>query len=188
MISETYNPRLLIIYGIVILSVIRISFLLINKKHSKVLNLKREFLFDLFIIYILCVISITLLPITIYYVDAPFKIVPNVNFIPFNGVAELDKITLENILGNLFLLTPFVIFLKLLYSNKFNNFKKSILPVLMFSIFIEAAQYFEMLFQLNASRVTDITDVILNSLSGFIGYYIYCKFFENVNKNIEFPN
>lgn len=184
--SNIYEPRLLITYGTLVLIIIRVIIILLNKKNNKPFNLKTEVLFDSFVIYILLVLSITLLPITIYEGQAPYEITPAWDLIPFNGLNLkdiFDIITLENIFGNMFLMTPLVIFLRVIYKNRFNNFKKCILIVFIFSLSIECCQYLEMYFQISHSRISDITDIILNCLGGFIGYFISNIFLKNKCSN-----
>ena len=180
-IGITYQPRFLIIFGSLFLLLIQIITILINKKRNKSLNIKKRVIASLFIIYIYCAIGVTLLPITIYYADQSFRIIPVVNLVPFQGFT-IEKfstfIGLENIFGNLLLLTPLVVFSKLLFEHRLNNLKRCILLVFVCSLSIEVVQYLEGYFQLASGRITDITDIILNTSGGFIGCFIYNTLFK----------
>ncbi|GKU27328.1 VanZ family protein [Clostridium folliculivorans] len=172
--AEVYTPKLLVIYGTMILLVTMLISILIKKKRNKVIVWKREAIFGGFVVYILLVLSITLLPITVYRTVNPYKITPNINVIPLIGI-DTDRfglIGIINIVGNIFLLTPLSIFIKMLYSDKF-SFKKCMIIVILFSIGIEFMQYLEMVWQLQSSRVTDINDILFNTIGGVIGYFAY---------------
>lgn len=185
MIAEVYTPRLLILYGIIILFAVRLINFLIIKKNNKYFNFKKEFTLDIFIFYLICLLSITLLPITIYYTNQPFKIIPTFNLIPIKGLFNLTSINLfmMNTLGNLILFVPFVIFINILNQKKISLLKNLII-VLMFSLSIELFQYLEMYFQV-AIRMVDINDIILNVLGGGIGYYIYISLFKKISLSIK---
>ncbi|HII4473067.1 VanZ family protein [Clostridium perfringens] len=185
MMAAVYTPRLLILYGTILLLfsiVIRISFYKLKRKK---INIKKELLVNLFVFYLICLISITLLPITIYYIKAPYIITPNINFVPFYGILDYtsSKILLFNTLGNLILFVPFMIFIEILKDGKI-SLLKGLFLILICSLLIEGIQYIEMYFQL-AERIVDINDVILNTLGGGIGYYIYISLFKNftIHKN-----
>jgi glycopeptide antibiotics resistance protein len=177
--AEVYTPRLLVIYGTIILLVSMLISILIKKKRNKVIVWKREGIFGVFIIYILVVLSITLLPITIYHTANPNKITPNINVIPLIviDIKTFGLIGIINVVGNIFLLTPMTIFIKMLYADKF-SFKKCMIIVILFSISIEFMQYLQMLCQLQSSRVTDINDILFNTIGGAIGYFVYDTLFK----------
>ena len=94
-----------------------------------------------------------------------------------------SKILLFNTLGNLILFVPFMIFIEILKDGKV-SLLKGLFLILICSLLIEGIQYIEMYFQL-AERIVDINDVILNTLGGGIGYYIYISLFKNftIHKN-----
>ena len=173
MMAAVYTPRLLILYGTILLLfsiVIRISFYKLKRKK---INIKKDLLVNLFMFYLICLISITLLPITIYYIKAPYIITPNINFVPFYGILDYtsSKILLFNTLGNLILFVPFMIFIEILKDGKV-SLLKGLFLILICSLLIEGIQYIEMYFQL-AERIVDINDVILNLVVELDIIYIY---------------
>lgn len=183
--AAVYTPRLLILYGTILLLfsiVIKFSFYKLKRKK---INIRKELLVNLFVFYLICLISITLLPITIYYVKTPYIITPNVNFIPFYGILDYIslKIFIFNTLGNLILFVPFMIFIEILKDGKI-SLLKGLFLILICSLVIESIQYIEMYFQL-AERIVDINDVILNVLGGGIGYFIYVSLFKKNSLSIK---
>lgn len=180
MLAEVYTPRLLILYGTILLLLSRVIKVFFYKIKGNKINIKRELLIMLFVFYIICLISITLLPITIYYVNTGYTITPNINLIPLKGMLDFIsfKLFVLNTLGNLILFIPFIIFIEILKEGKI-KLSKGLFWVFICSIIIESFQYIEMYLQV-ADRVVDINDIILNVLGGFIGYYIYISLFKKI--------
>lgn len=97
----------------------------------------------------------------------------SINLIPFRTITEFlfsDDIILRsfswsNLLGNIVIFVPLGIYLMLMNRNKLIIVNTIIIALL--STFIEAAQF---IFQVGAS---DIDDVILNALGGFVGIILF---------------
>jgi glycopeptide antibiotics resistance protein len=104
--------------GIVLWMVIRCLALLINKRYKQ-FSVKREFLTNIFAVYFIAVISITLFPIDIVWGEVTPRFRPAVNIIPFVDIitdfpqtrfsmAFKIKFLIKNLAGNLMLLLPLV--------------------------------------------------------------------------------
>ena len=121
----------------------------------------------LFIIYFIVLFRITI------FRDSYFRF-PSVNLIPFTTVADDLQITLyrNNIMGIVHLLGNLAVFFPLGYLTaalfpKMRKLTKVMLLSFALSLFIETCQY------IFACGVADIDDVILNTLGGMVGYWVY---------------
>ena len=149
-------PMVLII--VVILSSLRIAFLLNNNKkfclHKEVLSL-------IFIVYILCLYHVVTFQDVNYGIN---------NFIPFKEIFRYpigSSNFIKNVIGNITLFIPFGFF-----SSYYLKNKKMLTPFilsLITSLTIESVQFY-------IGRVFDIDDIILNTLGGIIGFLFYIAF------------
>ncbi len=140
----------------VILSAVRIAYLL--TKRQKIV-LYREFFSLLFIVYILILFYIVTFQDTSGLGDS--------NFTPFTEMFRYDFGTKgfnKNIIGNLLLFIPFGFFV----SYYLKSYK--LLPILILSFItslsIELTQY-------KIGRVFDIDDIILNITGGLLGFMLF---------------
>lgn len=91
-----------------------------------------------------------------------------ISLIPFVWAGE----GMMGIILNAVMFIPFGAFLPMLYE-KGANFKETVLVGFTFSLLIELSQLFN-------RRVTDIDDLIMNTLGTLIGYGIYCLCLKSV--------
>ena len=139
----------------VILVTLRLSYLFVNKKKF---IFYREFIMFCFIIYILLLYYIVTFQDNNYGTN---------NFVPFREIFRYhytSKLFIKNVLGNILLFIPFGIFV-----TRFLKTKK-IIPTLIISILVSSSIEYA---QIRIGRTADIDDVILNTLGGLIGAYIY---------------
>ncbi len=152
-----------------------------NRKQGKFF-LKREIMLNIFFIYILNVLSITFFPIYFHGNRGYFS----VNFIPvLNTIKELISIGdssildvmlnfwISNIAGNMLLLLPLGFLVPILWK-KFQDGHKMILLAFCFSLSIELLQLL-LTYMGVFNRAFDVDDIILNTLGGCIGYFLYKK-------------
>lgn len=99
------------------------------------------------------------------------------NFVPILPLFQSDNWSLShmliNILGNIAMFAPVGFLVSALFRKP--GFKRALLTGFALSLFIEVSQYFTL-------RVTDINDLILNTLGSVCGYGIYvivCKLWPN---------
>ncbi len=109
----------------------------------------------------------------------------SINVVPFRSIISylsdgnivLHSFALSNVLGNIVLFIPLGVYLTLFNSDK--RLYKNVLWIILIGLSVEIIQY---IFKIG---VTDIDDVILNGLGGFIGiaaYRILLLLFKDVSK------
>ena len=121
--------------------------------------------YTLFYVYIVMVISVTLMPIC---TSLPFIFTHNyrsMQMIPFNDVVHGWGDYERQIILNIFMFMPMGFLLPIV--NK-ANFRTVFIVCLLFSLFIECTQPL-----LSPLRASDITDVITNTSGGVLGYGCY---------------
>lgn len=146
-------PMILIIT--IILSTLRIAYILKYKEHFK---FYQEILKLGFIIYI----------ITLFYV-VTFQDVSwsTSNFIPFKEIFRYQLLSpsfIRNVIGNMIMFMPYGFFIS--YYLKLDKKSYVFLMSLLISVTIEVTQ-------LVIGRVFDVDDILLNVIGGILGYYVY---------------
>lgn len=164
--------------------VIRVVSILKNRRNGQS-PIKREVVINLFFIYILCFIAITLFPLSINWTSQRGWV--SINVVPvFNTIKDVANITkrpemqnfmikfwIKNILGNMFLLVPLGLLLPILW-RKFDNMLTTLLISFLFSLGIEIIQLLSY-YVGNMGRSFDIDDIILNTFGAWLGYIFYKK-------------
>ena len=145
--------------------------------------MKRKIIKGLFVVYILCLIYILFLHNSYRSMGNTWNVgifskehIEMANFVPLRTVSTYftrlrehsinTSIVVMNLSVNLLLLAPMAVFVKVLFSNKINNFWKFLLFILCLNIIIELLQF------LTFSGSLDIDDIILNTLGANITYGI----------------
>ena len=149
-------PMVLIIT--VIISSLRIAYLI---KGGKKICIHRELLSLIFVIYILCLYHVVTFQDVNYGTN---------NFVPFREIFRYSIGSakfIKNIVGNILLFVPFGFFSSYYLKNK--KMLTTLILTLITSSTIEIVQYY-------IGRVFDIDDIILNTVGGMIGFYIYILF------------
>lgn len=146
-------PMILII-SIILIS-LRISYFIKNKEK---MILYREILKLGFVIYIMCLFYV------VTFQDVSWS---TSNFIPFKEMFRYEIFSgmfFKNVLGNMVMFLPYGFFVS--YFLKLDKKEIILLLSLLVSCTIETTQ-------LLIGRVFDIDDIMLNTLGGLGGYYIY---------------
>lgn len=145
----------IIIIITVIACSLRIAYLVKNNQNF---CFYKELFMLIFILYVMCLFEVVTLQDNNYGLS---------NFIPFKEMFRYEfgsRLFIKNIVGNILLFLPYGYF-----SSDYLKSKKITLPCFLtfiVSITIE-------LVQLNIGRTFDIDDVILNTLGGVAGYFLY---------------
>lgn len=142
---------------LVILTSLRLTYLLKNKKN---IVLYKEILSLFFIIYILCLFQV------VTYQDVSAGMYNN-NFMPFHEMTRYSfgsRLFLKNVLGNMLLFFPFGLFAS--YYTKNDKGWIAFLLSLLASFTIEVTQ-------LAIGRAFDIDDIILNVVGGMLGFLFF---------------
>jgi glycopeptide antibiotics resistance protein len=177
--------ELLFIFLLPIWILARIVLFCVNKKHKRNFSVIREIGVNIFFIYILCLLSVTLFPLYIG-LSRDNKYLP-INLLPVMGKVEelsyiinspiikgyMVKFWARNIIGNILLMLPLTIMLPMLWE-KFQSFKNTILFAFCLSLSIEIFQLLSIYIG-NIGRATDIDDILLNVLGACIGFILYDK-------------
>jgi glycopeptide antibiotics resistance protein len=171
------------------------AFSILKSRRMGRFSIKREIVLNLFYVYILCFIGITLFPLFINWTGQEGN--SSINLVPvFSTINDVSisfqqpemknfmiKLWIKNILGNMLLLFPLGLLLPILY-RKFNNMKNTLLFSFLFSFGIESIQFLSYYIG-NFGRSFDIDDIILNTLGAWIGYIFYKKIvLKLVNKQV----
>ena len=144
----------IMISSVIIISM-RITYIIKNKQRFV---FYREFFSFVFVIYVLCLFYV------VTFQDAMWS---KSNFIPFREMFRYSvgtRLFIKNVLGNIVMFIPYGFFV-----SYFLNLKK---PISNFLLVLLVSSSIEVI-QLIIGRVFDIDDIILNSLGGMIGFYIY---------------
>lgn len=137
------------------------------------------------IFYFICLLSITIFPICIFDKETlnMIKEASGENYIfyqiiPFKSIRTyFTRETFIQLIGNLFLLSPIVIFVEIVTKGKHNS-KLKIIFISLLSVVIEFLQLFINFTTGHPNRIADIDDLILNISGVFITFFII-KFLEN---------
>lgn len=172
--------RFLLMVGLPIWIILRSIQIIRYKRKGLKLNIYDEVLTNLFVIYLLFLIGITIFPIYIgeamgYITDLNFFERCNINILPFihyfSGGVYL-RTAVRILLGNFLLLSPFILYLCAKIP-KMRNLKSCTLTALLISILIEITQLITNIMFISTLRTVDIEDLILNTLGGILAYYIF---------------
>ena len=150
-------------------------------------SLKREAILNVFFIYMLCLIGVTLFPLMISF-DREYTWI-SINVIPVMGTLKditkiaikpnmyefMIKFWIKNIGGNLILLLPFGAIVPILWK-KFSSADRITSLAFCLSLSIEVLQLLSVYIG-NTGRVFDIDDILLNTIGAYIGYIIYKKIY-----------
>lgn len=148
-----------------------------QKKMSNEL-LKNRFMRMIFNIYIILLITIVYFPIPIVCGEYVLHKNPPIHIIPWQSTIRMYKKyglgeVIENIGGNLILLSPMVFFLCYYFKKICFNIKGALFIALSMSLFIECSQVTLSIIIPNYSRTFDTMDLICNTIGGLIGYGLY---------------
>lgn len=145
---------------IAFLSEILIIFKLISLIKNKIkIDIFKEIMDFFFLCYIIILFYIVTYPDVYNYQISNLK--------PFREILRYpidSKLFIQNVLGNLLLFIPYSFYMS--FSLKINKLYLIIIFTFLLSLTIE-------LIQIKIGRVFDVDDILLNTISGIIGYCIY---------------
>ena len=145
----------MIVIFTIILSSVRITYLIVKKEKFV---LYKELSYLLFVIYLLSLFYI------VTFQDDNYGLS---NFVPFKEIFRYNftsKLFVKNILGNILLFMPFGLFISAYLDNR--KIFPTLILTLISSVSIEIVQYL-------IGRVFDVDDIILNLVGGLIGSIIF---------------
>ena len=169
------NTQDVLILGFIIYVLIEI--IMIIKK----VPIKRNLLTSVFLLYIVCLVSIVFFPLP--YKSQGYDL--NYNFIPFNTIKEYilndENYSIRSIVGNVLLLIPWGIMFKIVFLK--SDTKTFWCSTVAFCVSIEATQHIINLLIGYRYRCVDIDDFILNITGAIIGSVLYSLLFKKIFKN-----
>lgn len=124
-----------------------------------------------FLIYLLIVLSVTVIPLPNLLYFSNNDVTVSINFIPFRDLFYGYKYAKREVFLNVIMLVPFGIMLPIVTNKKWFRTTKA---TLLFSLTIEVTQLLTVLFESTNPRIVDITDIITNTIGGLIGYLLFC--------------
>ncbi|MFI8684762.1 VanZ family protein [Rossellomorea sp. NPDC077527] len=162
--------------------------ILVGMKYQKLAQVQwqREMIHLLFVVYIGCVISVTLFPFPIGFPHESHLLFRSINLVPlvsimgdisqigtaYDGdVLFMVSLIARNVGGNILLFMPFGFLAPFLW-DKTKSLKGIVLWGFVVSVTIECLQLLESL-KGGWGRVTDIDDVICNGIGAMLGYFVY---------------
>ena len=144
-----FEMNILLIIGLPLWIIIRGVILLFRRKKGDKLNLYKEIITNLFVIYLFILIGVTIFPLRIgstipYLSNMSILERYNINLIPFvdyykNNISV--KGVIRNVGGNLILLSPFIFYLCIKFE-KLRSIKLCMLTSFLISLSIELIQLF----------------------------------------------
>ena len=183
--------NILLIIGLPLWIIIRGVILLFRRKKGDKLNLYKEIITNLFVIYLFILIGVTIFPLRIgstipYLSNMSILERYNINLIPFvdyykNNISV--KGVIRNVGGNLILLSPFIFYLCIKFE-KLRSIKLCMLTSFLISLSIELIQLFMNILSLSYGRSVHTEDLILNTLGGIIAWYIFKYTYKGKFKDI----
>ena len=157
--------------------------MIIKKEEITVEFLQKEFYRFMLAIYFLCLFGVTLCPMKFPLYVEPAKVIVRIN--PFATFRyQKGYYLVLNLVGNMILLTPLPILVYLNGKKIMLNIKYTVLISLMITLSIEILQYVENSIGLvYGRRMSDTLDVILNLMSGLLGYIVVKVFISFKKRN-----
>lgn len=176
----TYELSSLLFIGLPIWVVARIIILIKRRNKGIKIDIVKEMILNLFTIYLFILIGITIFPIHLgetmsYTQSLTFAQRCNIHLVPFIDYFRgsiLFRTIIKNIVGNIILLVPFILYLCVKNENM-RNLKSSIKIALLISLSIESIQLFTNILGISDIRAIHIEDVILNTFGGIIAWLLF---------------
>ena len=186
-----FEMNILLIIGLPLWIIIRGVILLFRRKKGDKLNLYKEIITNLFVIYLFILIGVTIFPLRIgstipYLSNMSILEWYNINLIPFVDYYKNNigvKGVIRNVGGNLILLSPFIFYLCIKFE-KLRSIKLCMLTSFLISLSIELIQLFMNILSLSYGRSVHTEDLILNTLGGIIAWYIFKYTYKGKFKDI----
>lgn len=168
------------IYIVAILIVIWAIYRIIVLIKSKEKNILREVAINIFFIYFLILINLTICKMDMLQIRFQHKFY--VNYIPFIETINMFKDnfmgignTIYNVVGNILLFVPLGFFIPLLFEKK-----NKIINIALYGFYASLA--IELIQLITAINLTDIDDIMFNTLGAILGFFIYNVFYYVIKK------
>lgn len=168
------------IYIVAILIIIWAVYRIIVLIKSKEKNILREVVINIFFIYFLILINLTICKMDMLEIRFQHKFY--INYIPFIETINMFKDNfmgignaIYNVVGNILLFVPLGFFIPLLFKKK-----NKIINIALYGFYASLA--IELIQLLTAINFTDIDDIIFNTLGAVLGFFTYNVFYYVIKK------
>lgn len=168
-LARVISAHTVIPLGIIIVGIFDMFFYFTNRGDKG--KIKRTLLKSAFIVYLLILISFTILPILVPPMHTEEL---SYNLYPLTLLYTLsDRANLIDVSGNAVLFMPIVVLGYLCRFNCFSSLKLTAITSLAMSVLLEVVEGLETYFGFaDFPAVVDVNDVIMNVIGGIVGYVI----------------
>lgn len=148
-------------------------------------KIKEKVMHLIFSLYITILAAVVYFPIPLAFGKNVIRKLAKIHLIPLESTISIYRIggiseVITNVGGNLILLSPFIFFICYHFRNITFKIKQIIAMAFTISLFIECSQVGLSYLVANLSRSFDTMDLLCNTISGFLGYYLY-KIYSRIN-------
>ena len=148
-------------------------------------KIKEKVMHLIFSLYITILAAVVYFPIPLAFGKNIIRKLAKIHLIPWESTISIYRIggiseVITNVGGNLILLSPFIFFICYHFRNITFKIKQIIAMAFTISLFIECSQVVLSYLVANLSRSFDTMDLLCNTISGLLGYYLY-KVYSRIN-------
>ena len=148
-------------------------------------KIKEKVMHLIFSLYITILAAVVYFPIPLALGKNVIRKLAKIHLIPRESTISIYRIgdiseVITNVGGNLILLSPFIFFICYHFRNITFKIKQIIAMAFTISLFIECSQVGLSYLVANLSRSFDTMDLLCNTISGLLGYYLY-KVYSRIN-------
>lgn len=148
-------------------------------------KIKEKVMHLIFSLYITILAAVVYFPIPLALGKNVIRKLAKINLIPWESTISIYRIggiseVITNVGGNLILLSSFIFFICYHFRDVTFKINQIIAMAFAISLFIECSQVVLSYLVANLSRSFDTMDLLCNTISGLLGYYLY-KVYSRIN-------
>ena len=148
-------------------------------------KIKEKVMHLIFSLYITILAAVVYFPIPLALGKNVIRKLAKIHLIPWECTISIYRIggiseVITNVGGNLILLSPFIFFICYHFRDVTFKINQIIAMAFAISLFIECSQVVLSYLVANLSRSFDTMDLLCNTISGLLGYYLY-KVYSRIN-------
>lgn len=148
-------------------------------------KIKEKVMHLIFSLYITILAAVVYFPIPLALGKNAIRKLAKIHLIPRESTISIYRIgdiseVITNVGGNLILLSPFIFFICYHFRDVTFKINQIIAMAFAISLFIECSQVVLSYLVANLSRSFDTMDLLCNTISGLLGYYLY-KVYSRIN-------
>lgn len=148
-------------------------------------KIKEKVMHLIFSLYITILAAVVYFPIPLALGKNVIRKLAKINLIPWESTISIYRIggiseVITNVGGNLILLSSFIFFICYHFRDVTFKINQIIAMAFAISLFIECSQVVLSYLVANLSRSFDTMDLLCNTISGLLGYYLY-KVYSTIN-------